>query len=194
MSIIGNLNMPVKSTGGNNTPINFGHIPEGNYEAVITRVFPWKSVKKDTTMFARDENFKLIKDADGNTINVTVKDAEWFTSDVIFTIKGGEYDGISAKLFLSTHPNFHSSKMQFLVRTNLYGVLTETGTLALDLLPKKAVGTTAVVNIRNKDIEVMNKDLGEKETKTISYVSYVVDPKDVATPTSSDDSGEIAGM
>lgn len=188
MAIISDLNIKMKSRASKKT-FKYGDIPEGVYKAVFDFVYPWKSITKDTKVWLRDNDGVLVKDEDGNRIEVDASNVTWYSTDVVFTIKGGEFDGISAKYYLSTHPNFHGSKMQFLYRLGVINDLTVDGILKLEDL-YKYTGKEVDVFIKHKTITVKDKDTGLSEDKVIPYVSYVLDPKDVPSV----DGDEIEGL
>lgn len=184
MATINGLNLKVTKPSRNRNFV-FDDIADGVYDVEISYAYPWKEITKDTKVWLRDEDNKLIKDASGNRIETNAKMLTWYTTDVIVTVVGGAYDGISAKYYLSTHPNFHGSKMQFLIRTGLIDKLTDSeGNLDLSKL-NTAFPVTAKAVIKHKTITVKDKETGLTEDKEIPYVSYFVDPN--SDTTSGDD-------
>lgn len=187
MATIGSLNIKVNKGAGRKNFV-FDDIADGVHTVRIDHVYPWKEVTRDTKMWMRDDNNRLVKDDNGDRIDVAVPNLTWFSTDVVLTVVGGDYDGISTRYYLSTHPNFHGAKMQFLYRTGLIGELSDDdGNINLDDLWKHT-GAEAKALVKHKVINIKDKDTGLMEEREIPYVSYFIDPNDVDNTDSGDNS------
>lgn len=156
----------IKITGGSTfeKPV-FGDVPEGAYLAELLTIYPWKSITRNTTQRVRDDEGKLVKDDDGNYIKEAVNDVTWQYTDVVFKIvDGSDYDGISVKGSLSTHPDMLGSAKRFLYAAKLFDV-------SLDSV-KDNLGEKVIINVKQRTDRYKDKETGLDVERTYPYISY----------------------
>lgn len=139
-------------------------IEENTYRATLSIVYPWKKITKDTTIRAKDEQGKYVKDDGGSYVRVPVKDVTWYYTDIVFTIDDGDYAGLSVKGSLSTHPDMIGSAKRFLYNAELFDVALE------DL--KDHVGSKVGIYVKTKVDSYVDRTTGAPVTKAKPYVSY----------------------
>lgn len=157
--------------GGGSTKkeLNWGDIEDGVYFAELSVVYPWKEITRDTTQKVKVDG-KYQKDENGKFITEPLKDFTWNFTDLVFTILEGDYEGLSVRGSLSTHPDMLSSTKQFLYRAKLFDVALA------DL--NKQLGTKIMINVRQRTDVFADKETGLEVTKTYPYVSYYTEIKE----------------
>lgn len=161
-------------TGSNNKflDVKYEEVPDGDYQAVLAKVYKWRPVTKDTYVNVRDENDKLVKGADGANVKELVKDLTWNNADIVLAIVGGDYDGRAIKGSLSTHPNMRGGLSNFLYSAGLYGI--PVGKVV------DHIGVRVTVHVKNKTRTYEDKETGLEMTITEPTASYYSEPDDDA--------------
>ena len=146
-------------------------LPESEYVAVLARVYPWRSVTKNTKVSLRDESGRYIKDDKGNRVKEEVKDLTWFNADVVLAVKEGVHAGKAIKASLSTHPDMMGQLKSFLYCTGLFGVV------AADI--NKHIGAEVGVVTRNIERSWTDQNTGLERTVAESKASYFKKPSEI---------------
>lgn len=159
--------------GGAGAPLDvkFEKFPVGKYVAKLVRVYPWRSITKDTKVSLRDEDNKVIKDANGKPVKELVKDVTWHNADLVFEVTDGAYKGYAIKGSLSTHPEMLRSLKQFLYCSSLFGVA------AGDI--KDHIGAEVGVKTKEDTRTYTDKDTGVEKTVTDIVAHWYIKPEEI---------------
>lgn len=133
---------------------DFSPVPKGRYSVEVEKVDDWKKVVKDVYINQRDENNKLVKDSDGNTVRALVKDVEYYNTNVRLKIVSGNHKGRILFTTLTTHPNASFITENFLFAINK-------SEMVASQIPTRTIGSHLDVDV---EIETYNKKVTDPDT------------------------------
>lgn len=165
----GKNGLNVKISQGENrvmsSDLNWDDVEDGTYPAVMTIVYPWKELTRDTKTRVRDEDGKFVKNELGEFVKEELKDYTWSMTDLVFVIEGGIYDGHAVKGSLSTHPDMIGSAKRFLYNAELFDV-------ELADIYKHTGSTKVNIIVKHRPNTFKDKKTGVVKTTDVPYVSY----------------------
>lgn len=148
-------------------------VPDGDYLLTLVKIYPWKTITKDTRAIVRDDNGKVVKDTNGKAVQEEVKNLTWHMANAVFAVEEGPYEGAAVFANLSTHPNGIGQLKSFMYCAGLFS--TPAGEI------KDHLGVDVGAAVRNKTRTYTDSDTGIEKTITEPTVYFFKKTEDVAS-------------